>query len=166
MSYSQWKPDYYDLSTREIAVEDVEGYWWNTFWDPRRPLKPFLAMLMLDVYLFIYFFLKVKIICSTQYRSKSLEAWFGGIFDWVWLWVKIQLCSQREGVLGTKNCKNCSLLSQSKDNRKLYNISKNQFLRPIRKRGEIRVSHSLTLKKCCSSLVFPANWARLLHFGM
>ena len=63
-----------------------------------------------------------------------------------------------------KNRKNRSVLRQSIDNPNLYNISKSQTPKPIKRRD--REDLLLTLKKCYSSLIFSPNWAVKLKFGM
>ena len=79
-------------------------------------------------------------------------------------WGKIQLRPNLgEGVLRGQNHKTCPFPSQSIENKKLYNISKSQPPKWIRKE-DMKISPFLTSKNCCSSLISPPNWARKLKF--
>ena len=70
-----------------------------------------------------------------------------------------------KGVLRGQKRKICPFLSQSTENQKLYNISKNQPTKSIRG-GDMGFSPFLTLKKFCSSPISPPNQARKLKLGM
>ena len=90
---------------------------------------------MSDIY--FYFFPEhwIHLLCLVQLGQ---SAQFGGrldIYEWEWTGVKIQLYSNlEEGVLKDQKPKICFFLSQSTENQKLYNISKNQPPKSIRRR--------------------------------
>ena len=66
--------------------------------------------------------------------SHSLVPLWFYIFEWWWLWVKIQLCLIEGGrveLLRDKNRKSCSFLCQSIENQKLFYIYKNLSQRSI-----------------------------------
>ena len=128
MSYCQRKPGYFCISTC--------SRWWKVGGGISTKL-PLSAIS--DIYLF--FHPKTMIIYSAQYWLKSLKfipsTQFGDgldIYKWGWPWIKIPLRPNLgEMVLRDQKRKNSFFLSQSIENSKLYNISKNQLLKLIRK---------------------------------
>ena len=135
-SYCQRKPWYYSLSTK--------GGWGgryqqNQYWGPRTSKCQFFAMS--DIYFYSIFSPNIKFIYTAWYGPKSVQScqstqFSGGldIYEWGWTGVKIQLCSNLgEGMLRGQKRKICPFLSQSTENQKLYNISKNQPIKSVRK---------------------------------
>ena len=108
---------------------------------------------------------QTKMIHSVRYWPKSLKfsqsAQFGGgldINEWGWTWVKIQLCPNlREGMLRGRKRKIRPFLTQLIENQKLYNISKNQPPKSIR-RGDMEISPLFYLKKVLFLLLLPPEW--------
>ena len=79
------------------------------------------------------------------------------IYEWGWLWVKIQLCSNLgKQVLWSQKCQNCSFSNQSIENPKLHNISENQSFKSIKK-GNMKGFPLFNLEKWLILSYFPSK---------
>ena len=119
MSYYQWKPGYYNLSTYGgwwgggvVSTKSVLGAW--------KSVRSFLAMSDIYFYFFHFFFGRLKLFISPIRSIGSV--WrqikymngdnLGFDLNYAPIWER--------GWLRGHKCKNCAFLNQSMENLKLY----------------------------------------------